>query len=193
MKSEYTQRTIRQLACSAAAFMAAVVGMFLMTGTPAQAAEPSMYLVLQRSAALNAARNDCVRGELFLVRSFSDADIQRGVRIGDTLEVLRTAKGLTTSKLSDGMYTTKIEASKKDDWYLALATGTTQLKAHKHGEIKEPGIFLGRRTGKQEGNCNLSNNRLEDGEVITRRLRRLIDWQESKQPIEILLRTSKTP
>lgn len=151
-------------------------------------AEDAFRLLIVRDAADVRAQSDCVRGQLFLVRSFSAEDIDRRVRIADTLEVLRTQRGLTSPALVDGKYVGSVEVSETRGWSIAL-DGSAQLRAHKHGDIDEPSIFLGRRAGKTNGACQLAGSRLEDGEVMTRRLQRLINWREADGAIEVVVRS----
>ena len=165
---------VRSLACGM--LCAALIG------TSAVQAGEALRLLLVNDA--EATAGECIRGTLFVVKGFSEADVSHGVRIADTLEI-----PAATQVLAEGIYS----GSVRDEdlgWRIELAPGGVALRAHPAGELADgnAGVFLGRQSGTPAGACTLANDRLEDGEIVTNRLQRLSSWGTSWQSIELMVR-----
>lgn len=157
---------------------------------PAHAGNEPFHLLIVRDAVDIRSQGECVRGQLFLVRSFDAVDVDRRVRVADTLEVLHTERGLSAPALIDGEYAGAVQESSKTGWAITLKSNSTVLRADRHNAVNEPAILLGRRAGNAEGPCELAGSRLEDGDVIIRRVQSLVRSIASGQPIAIQVRSN---
>lgn len=159
------------------------------SASPVLADDP-VRLLLMPVATDSQANGSCVRGQLFVVRSFADVDLKRGTWIADTLEIRTRDRRAGTMALADGGYVGAArKAGPESRWRIELTPGNAQLRAHPSGQADEPAIFLGRRAAKVDGACEVGSERLEDGEAVTRRLRRLLNWHVGKAEIEVLVGT----
>jgi hypothetical protein len=163
------------------------VGVALLAAAPVRGEEP-MRLLIMREAPVEGA--ECIRGTLFVVRSYRKADVERRVRLGDTLELPRVAaEGEGSLHLPAGRHAASAHENGALGWRIELPDGTP-IRAHPPAgaPVEEGGVLLGRRAGKPSGACTLESDRLEDGEVVTRRLQRMCRWSESPRPIQVMVR-----
>ena len=167
-----------------------VLGVALLGAPGAQAAEPFRLLLVREAEATEGA---CIRGRLFVVRSFSQTDADRGVLLADTLELPggaapAPAASFATSDLhlgsarEDGPLGWRIEIDATD--------GSRPLRAKPASDLLEAeaagSVLVGRRLpGGSAAACDPSAERLEDGAVLMRRLRRVYGSPANDRPIEI--------
>ena len=129
---------VRSLACGV--LCAALMG------TSAVQAGEALRLLLVNDA--EATVGECIRGTLFVVQGFSEADVSHGVRIADTLEIPAASQ-----VLAEGVYTGSVLDENPSGWSIELAPGGVALRAHPAGELadSDAAVFLGRRAGKSVG------------------------------------------
>jgi len=186
MKVEEKSMMGERLRCSGAVRVRSLAcGMLCaaLMGTPAVQAGEALRLLLVNDA--EATAGECIRGTLFVVQGFTEADVSHGVRIADTLEI-----PAATQVLAEGVYSGSVSDEAPSGWRIELAPGGVALRAHPAGVIADgdAGVFLGRHAGAPAGACTIADDRLEDGEVVTKRLQRLSSWGASQQPIEVMVR-----
>jgi hypothetical protein len=158
------------------------------TGGPRAAlAEEPLRLLVERGAISSAA--ECAHGSLLVVRSFAAADLERGVRIGDTLELPRASAG-GPAWIPAGVYPAVVRDDGELGWRIEIeaADGTRALRAKPARELAEAAgsLLVGRRPpGAPAGACDPAAERLEDSDVLMRRLRGLYASPGNDRPIEI--------
>jgi hypothetical protein len=170
---------LRALACG-------VLGAALLGATGAQAAEP-FRLLLVREAGVT--EGECIRGTLFVVQSFSEADTARGVRLADSVEVPRSAAAAARFA-SSGPYLGSAREDGPLGWRIEIdgADASRPLRAKPASDLAEVAgsVFVGRRPpGTAATACDPSVEPLEDGAVLMRRLRQIYGSPANDRPIEI--------
>ncbi len=166
----------------------AVLGAALLGATGAQAAEPFRLLLVREAGATE---GECIRGTLFVVQSFSEADAGRGVRIADSVEVPRGASSETAARFAPSdLYLGSAREDGPLGWLIEIdaAGASWPLRAKPASDLTEVAgsVLLGRRPpGAAATACDPSAEPLEDGAVLMRRLRQIYGAPANDRPIEI--------
>jgi len=127
---------------------------------------------------------DCVRGRLFLVRSFDAAAASRRVWVADVLETTSVPGGAIPS----GQYAGLVREHGEGGWRIELTEVDAVLGASKDGsdDSRAHRVLLGRRPdGPRSDACLSSEERLEDRSAIVARLRHLAASPAGARPIEV--------
>jgi hypothetical protein len=154
--------------------------------TPALADEPLRLELVRESADLEASAElgACVRGRLYVVRSFEPGD--RGLWIADTLEI--PADSISNEWIEAGRHAGVVRDDGEAGWRIELRDAETALVAGLAQVAQGHTIRLGRRPGSLTGPCRTASQVLEDGSAIQRRLRRLYASASFERAVEIRVR-----
>lgn len=162
-------------------------GLASASGTTAHAEGPLRLHLVRSAADTEAQAAQCIRGQLYVVRTFDDEAITHGVWLADTLEFVAALEPGET--LPAGIHSGVTEGG-AGGLRIEIADVETVLRAHPEGRADHaPGaILLGRRPASADsGPCDPERERLEDGAAVVRRLRDIYSARGNGQPAEILM------